>query len=92
MSPPFRVSIFKYIVCKPLNLNSLAITGSKRDLPLYFLGTVLVIVSFGHGLIEPIWELDHVIHRLIILVSLLLLPKAWDSYTIDTLIAKGKKN
>lgn len=37
-------------------------------------------------------ELDHVIHRLILLAALLLLPKTWDLYTIDTLIAKGKKN
>lgn len=70
----------------------LLIIGLKRDLSLYFLGTVLVIVSFGHGLIEPVWELDHVIHRLILLAALLLLPKTWDLYTIDTLIAKGKKN
>ncbi|MFT5859380.1 MAG: putative membrane protein YphA (DoxX/SURF4 family) [Flavobacteriaceae bacterium] len=70
----------------------LLIIGLKRDLSLYFLGSVLIIVSFGHGLVEPIWELDHVMYRLILLSALLLLPKTWDIYSLDNLRSKGKKN
>tara|TARA_R110001632_G_scaffold18712_20_gene57715 strand:- start:3736 stop:4158 length:423 start_codon:yes stop_codon:yes gene_type:complete len=70
----------------------LLIIGFKRDLTLYFLASVLVIVSFGHGLKEPIWDLSHVMFRTILLVSLLLLPKSLDIFSIDGFINhKSKK-
>jgi uncharacterized membrane protein YphA (DoxX/SURF4 family) len=70
----------------------LLIIGFKRDLTLYFLASVLVIVTFGHGLKEPIWDLSHVMFRTILLVSLLLLPKSYDLFSIDGFISyKSKK-
>lgn len=70
----------------------LLIIGFKRDLTLYFLASVLIIVSFGHGLKEPIWDLSHVMFRTFLLVSLLLLPKSLDIFSIDGLIKyKSKK-
>tara|TARA_R110000787_G_scaffold127817_4_gene239295 strand:+ start:8391 stop:8819 length:429 start_codon:yes stop_codon:yes gene_type:complete len=70
----------------------LLIIGFKRDLTLYFLASVLVIVTFGHGLKEPIWDLSHVMFRTILLVSLLLLPKSLDIFSIDGFINhKSKK-
>ena len=70
----------------------LLIIGFKRDLTLYFLASVLVIVTFGHGLKEPIWDLSHVMFRTILLVSLLLLPKSYDLFSIDGFINyKSKK-
>lgn len=68
----------------------LLIIGFKRDLTLYALASVLIIVTFGHGLAEPIWDLSHVMYRTILLVSLLLLPKDWDTFSIDYLISKNK--
>jgi len=64
------------------------IIGFKRDLALYLLGVVLVIVTFGHGLITPIWDLSHVMFRLFLLVALLLLPKEWDYFSIDRKMKK----
>ena len=64
------------------------IIGFKRDWGLYALASVLVIVSIGHGMIETIWDLQHVIFRTILLVSLLLLPKEWDKYSIDGILKK----
>lgn len=61
----------------------LLVIGFKRDWALYLLGSVLVLVSFGHGLEKPIWDLSHVLFRLIPLVTLLLLPRDWDAFTID---------
>ncbi len=61
----------------------LLLIGFKRDYALYALASVLVIVSFGHGLAEPIWDLSHVLYRTILLVGLLLLPKAWDTWSLD---------
>lgn len=66
------------------------IIGLKRDLTLYALASVLIIVTFGHGLAEPIWDLSHVLYRTILLVSLLLLPKEWDIFSIDYLLSKNK--
>ncbi len=66
----------------------LLILGLKRDYALYALASVLVIVTFGHGLAEPIWDLSNVMYRLILLIALLLLPKAWDKFSIDYLLKK----
>ena len=66
------------------------IIGFKRDLTLYFLASVLIIVTIGHGIKDPIWDLSHVMYRAILLVSLLLLPKDLDRYSIDFLIKKDK--
>ena len=62
--------------------------GLFRDYALYALGLVLIIVTFGHGLAEPIWDLSHVMYRTMLLLALLFLPKAWDKYSVDTLIGK----
>ncbi len=68
----------------------LLIIGFKRDYALYALASVLIIVTFGHGLKDPIWDLSDVMYRAILLVGLLLLPKELDKYSIDFLIKKNK--
>ncbi|MEP5611954.1 MAG: DoxX family membrane protein [Cyclobacteriaceae bacterium] len=66
----------------------LLILGLFRNYTLYAFASVLVIVSFGHGLIEPIWDLSHVMYRAILLIALLLLPDYWDRFSIDELRKK----
>jgi uncharacterized membrane protein YphA (DoxX/SURF4 family) len=66
----------------------LLIIGLKKDYTLYALASVLVIVSIGHGLKEPIWDLSHVMFRTILLISLLLLPNEWDTFSFDAIINK----
>ena len=66
----------------------LVVIGFKRDYALYALATVLVIVTFGHRLAEPIWDPSHVMPRTILLVALLLLPSEWDRFSIDYLTAQ----
>ena len=39
------------------------IIGLFKKYTLYLLAIDLLIVSFGHGLLEPIWDLQHVIPR-----------------------------
>jgi uncharacterized membrane protein YphA (DoxX/SURF4 family) len=68
----------------------LVVVGLKRDYALYALASVLVIVTFGHGLSEPIWDLSHVMPRTILLVTLLLLPKEWDVISLDYLITNKR--
>lgn len=66
------------------------IIGFRRDLMLYLLGSVLIIVTFGHGLTEPIWDLSHVMYRLTLLATLLLLPFEWDHFSIDCFLRYRK--
>ena len=61
----------------------LLVLGFKRDYALYALASVLIIVTFGHGLAEPIWDLSHVMYRAILLIALLISPKEWDRYSFD---------
>ena len=71
---------------------ALLVIGLKRDYALYAMASVLVIVTFGHGLSEPIWDLSHVMYRAILLITLLLLPKDWDQFSVDYIISKSKRN
>jgi putative oxidoreductase len=70
----------------------LLVVGFKRDYALYSLASVLVIVTFGHGLADPIWDLSHVIFRAIPLVTLLIMPTEWDRFSIDSLLKKPAGN
>ncbi len=69
----------------------LLIIGYKRDYALYALASALIIVAIGHGLKDPIWDLSHVMFRAILLISLLLLPKKLDIFSIDSFIATKLK-
>ena len=66
----------------------LLIIGLFRKYATYLLAVDLLIVSFGHGLMEPIWDLSHVIPRAILLAALFLLPQEWDKWNVDSLIKK----
>jgi putative oxidoreductase len=66
----------------------LLIVGLFRKYTLYLLAADLLIVSFGHGLMEPIWDLSHVMPRALLLATLFLLPIAWDKWNLDSLINK----
>lgn len=59
------------------------VIGFKKNIAYYVLALVLVIVTFGHGLTEPIWDLSHVMFRGIILVFLLMMPQELDKYSLD---------
>lgn len=67
----------------------LLVLGLKIDYALYALASVLIIVTFGHGLAEPIWNLSHVMPRTILLVALLFLPKEWDKLSLDHCLKKA---
>ena len=61
----------------------LLIIGLFRNWVLYAVGLVLLIVAFGHGLQEGIWDMSHVMYRGILLIGLLLLPEEWDVWQVS---------
>jgi uncharacterized membrane protein YphA (DoxX/SURF4 family) len=66
---------------------ALLILGLFRKPVFYLLALNLIIVSFGHGLKEPIWDLQHVFPRALLIAALLLLPQEWDKWSIDALFS-----
>ena len=54
------------------------------------LGAVLLIVTFGHLVKEPLYSFTgHVIPRLALLLFVMLLPREADRFSLDGLLARG---
>lgn len=70
----------------------LLILGLRTREALIALGSVLVVVTFGHLLREPLYEFHtHVIPRLALLLFILMLPPADDRFSVDYLLARRMK-
>ena len=67
---------------------ALLLLGLWRNYALYALGSVLVLVSIGHGIATPIWDESHVLVRTVLLVTLLLIPEEWDRWRLDQVLAR----
>ncbi|MFQ5702967.1 MAG: MauE/DoxX family redox-associated membrane protein [Gemmatimonadales bacterium] len=63
---------------------TLVFVGFKTGVGLIALGFDLLLVTFGHLLANPFYELHtQVIPRLVLLVFLLLVPRDWDVFSVD---------
>lgn len=63
---------------------ALVLLGLWRLPALILLGGVLVTVTFGHLLAEPIYAFNgHVMPRLTLVVFLLVIPREWDRFSFD---------
>jgi uncharacterized membrane protein YphA (DoxX/SURF4 family) len=63
---------------------ALVLLGLWRLPGLILLGGVLVTVTFGHLVAEPLYALNaHVIPRLTLVVFLLMVPPTWDRFSFD---------
>ena len=70
----------------------LLILGLFRKQAYLILAAILLIVSFGHGLQSPIWDLQNVFVRAVFLVFLMMIPMKADTFSLDNLIkSKGTK-
>lgn len=68
---------------------ALVIIGLRTRDALIALGAILVLVTFGHLLKEPLYQFHtHVIPRLILLLFILMLPREDDWFSLDYLIAR----
>lgn len=66
----------------------LLVVGLWRKYAYYAFIIVLLIVSFGHGLQSPIWDLQHVIFRTVLLSACLMIPSEWDQWQLDQFFRK----
>jgi hypothetical protein len=56
------------------------------------LGGVLVLVTFGHLLAEPLYEFHtHVIPRSALLLFLLVMPRSQDHFSIDQWLVRRRE-
>lgn len=70
---------------------ALILLGLRKRDALIALGFVLVIVTFGHLLREPLYDLTgHVIPRLALLLFVLWCPREHDRFSFDYLLAQRK--
>jgi thiosulfate dehydrogenase (quinone) large subunit len=70
---------------------ALLILGLLTREALISLGLVLVTVTFGHLLKEPLYEFHtHVIPRLALLLFVLVMPREEDRFSIDYLLRRRK--
>ena len=68
---------------------ALVILGLRTREALIALGAVLVVVTFGHLLHEPLYEFHtHVIPRLALVLFVLVLPSEDDRFSVDYLLMK----
>lgn len=64
---------------------ALVLVGWRTREALVALGAVLVIVTFGHLLKEPLYPFhEHVIPRLALVLFILVLPQEADRYSVDS--------
>src|SRR3981081_3940212 len=71
---------------------ALLIIGLRVREALVALGFVLLVVTFGHLLHEPLYPFhEHVIPRLALLLFLIMLPSEDDRFSLDALISRRLK-
>jgi thiosulfate dehydrogenase (quinone) large subunit len=71
---------------------ALVILGLRVRDALIALGVVLVVVTFGHLLKEPLYEFHtHVIPRLALVLFVLVLPREDDRFSVDYWLARKRK-
>ncbi|MEK6289247.1 MAG: DoxX family protein [Acidobacteriota bacterium] len=70
---------------------ALVIIGLRTREALIALGGILVLVTFGHLLKEPLYQFHtHVIPRLALLLFVLMLPREDDRFSLDHLLARRR--
>lgn len=68
----------------------LLILGLRVRTAVIALGLVLLVVTFGHLVKEPLYEFHtHVIPRLALLLFVLVFPREEDRFSLDALIRRG---
>jgi uncharacterized membrane protein YphA (DoxX/SURF4 family) len=80
---PILVAVLFFTTFSELFGGLFLILGWQRMWVYRVLAVVLLVVSLGHGLESPIWDLQHVFYRSAILATLFFLPEEWDLWSLD---------
>ena len=59
------------------------ILGFYKYIALYALGIDLLLVATALTIVQPIWDMQHVFRRFILLIFLMLIPDIWDIWSLD---------
>ena len=71
---------------------ALVLVGWRVRPALFGLGSVLVLVTFGHLLADPLYEFHtHVIPRSALLLFVLVMPRSEDRFSIDQWLLRRKE-
>lgn len=62
----------------------LLILGLFKYVALYLLAFDLLIATVALSIMNPMWDLKFSFPRLVLLLFLLLIPKEWDQWTLDS--------
>src|SRR5258707_807766 len=79
--PAILLSSFAELIC-----GGLLIICFQRDMMLAILSFDLIFVGFIFSLIKPMWDIQYFFPRLVLIATLLLLPKEFDVFSIDYLL------
>jgi uncharacterized membrane protein YphA (DoxX/SURF4 family) len=72
---------------------ALVLIGWRVREGLLGLGAVLVLVTFGHLLNEPLYPFhEHVIPRLALVLFLLMIPREEDRFSLEAILRRRKKS
>jgi putative oxidoreductase len=66
----------------------LLITGLFKSYVLFALGLDLVLVAIAMGMVQPMWNMEFVFPRLLLLLFLLIIPQGYDYISLDFLLKK----
>jgi uncharacterized membrane protein YphA (DoxX/SURF4 family) len=61
----------------------LLIIGFMKYYAMYLLGIDLLIVCASLAILEPLWDMKHVFPRLLLLLTLFVIPAEWSVYSAD---------
>jgi uncharacterized membrane protein YphA (DoxX/SURF4 family) len=64
----------------------LLILGFFKTWALYLLGIDLILVCGAFSILKPMWDMQLLFPRLILLAALLYLPQQWDQLSLDYLL------
>ena len=79
--PAIAVSSYAELIC-----GALLVFGFQRDMVLGILAVDMVLVALMFSIIKPMWDMQHFFPRFVFIIALLILPKEFDTLTIDHLL------
>lgn len=63
----------------------LLMAGLFKNLSLAMLGLDMIVVAAAFSMVEPVWDMRHVFPRLVMVITLLVLPDEWGWLSLDKL-------